>query len=183
MAAATKARATLHRAVPALPITVLSPPALGDPLTLSRLTKLNLDTLSPYRYTLYLDADTEVLQPAIMVGAEILQDGCDLVITPSQNQGNDFLAHSTPEDAQATRAALGDLMPLQLQAGVFWVSWNERTRALWQAWRAEYGQYGQQDQGALLRALEVAPVKIWLLGAAFNSKRGSIVKHNFGRAR
>lgn len=175
--------ATLARYCPELPTTYLTPAPTPDPVTASRLAKLHLDTLSPYRRTLYLDADTLVYSSALLTGFQILADGWDMVIVASGNQGAAFLAHSTPEDAQATRMALGNPEPLQLQAGVMWIHWNAATRQLWQAWRAEYGKHGDKDQGALLRALDVAPVRLWLLGPDFNSYGGAVIKHRFGEAR
>lgn len=144
--------------------------------------KLNLDTLSPFEYTLYLDADTRVLAGCILHGFNVLADGYDLVLSPSVNQGAALLTHSTAEDRAMTVEAVGP-EPLQLQAGVMWVAKNARTAALFAAWRDEWARLRGKDQGALLRALERCPVKLWILGFDWNSRDGSIIQHLFWRAR
>lgn len=148
-----------------------------------RWAKLNLDTLSPYDQTLYMDADTRMLAGVATVGFQILDDGYDLVIAPSTNQDAQFLSHVEDDDRQATLAAVVNPLPLQLQAGVFWFAKTPAMLALFDAWRVEWLKRKQQDQGALLRALEKAPVKIWLLGWDWNSAHGTLVRHLFGRAR
>jgi len=148
-----------------------------------RWAKLNLDTLSPYAQTMYMDADTRMLAGCANVGFQILSDGYDLVIAPSENQGGQLLAHSTIDDRDATLEAVENPLPLQLQAGVFWFAKNQRTTELFKAWREEWGRFKDQDQGALLRALERVPVHIWLLGFDWNSRHGELIEHLFGRAR
>lgn len=149
-----------------------------------RLAKLNLDTLSPYDYTLYLDADTRIKSRDICRGFSILAAGYDVVMAHSENQGIEFLSHSTPTDREQTRVALGNLEPMQLQAGVIFFVKNSETAALWSEWRNEWRNAGGgQDQGALLRALDKAPLKLWVLSLDWNSRNGSIVEHHFGEAR
>lgn len=145
----------------------------------SRWTKCNLDTLSPFDETMYLDADTRA-QNDIQAAFDILADGFDLVITPSQNQGTDVLWHVASDERKATIDEIG-YTPLQLQAGVFLFRKNESTRRLFEAWRAEWLRWQDQDQAALLRALRVVPVKTWLLGRPWNG--GAVIAHNFGRVR
>ena len=145
----------------------------------ARWQKLNLDTLSPYVYTLYLDADTRV-QGDIRPAFGLLADGWDVVITASENQQGHWLWHVGEADREATRAAIG-FDGLQLQAGVLGVAWNARTRALWQAWREEWQRFQNQDQGAFLRALYRNPVRLWLLGRDWNG--GALIAHRFGMAR
>jgi hypothetical protein len=152
--------------------------------TSGRWAKLNIDTLSPYAQTLYMDADTRVMSADIVNGFNVLDCGYDMALAPSENQAGEFLSHSTEDDKNGTRAALINPDPLQLQAGVFFVTFNDATRALWTQWRREWQSAGGgQDQGALLRAMDKAPVKLWLLSFDWNSRHGSIVEHHFGEAR
>jgi hypothetical protein len=174
-----------------LPVTVLSDrPLLStthvyapDEDKGARWAKLNLNLLTPYDHTLYLDADTRV-HSDLSAGFEILADGWDLVITPSVNQidTQDWLWHCDAGDRAETVTAWG-FFPLTLQGGVFYVARNERTDALFAEWRAEWRRYRNQDQGALLRALRRVPVKVWLLGRPWNGKGGAVVEHLFGAAR
>jgi hypothetical protein len=174
-----------------LPVTVLSDAPLLNTTHVyapdedhgARWAKLNLNILSPYEHTLYLDADTRVYGD-LSAGFDILADGWDLAITPSVNQidTRDWLWHCDAGDRAETVQAWG-FFPLTLQGGVFYVARNERTNALFAEWRAEWRRYRNQDQGALLRALQRVPVKIWLLGRPWNGKKGGIIEHLFGAAR
>ena len=147
----------------------------------ARWAKLNTDLLAPpaWRHILYLDADTRVLGDVTAPFA-MLDDGFDLVLTPSQNQGADVLCHIGSDDRSDTIDALCNPEPLQLQAGVMWFD-RVRCARLFAAWREEWKKHHAQDQGALLRALDREPVRVHILGRAWNG--GSIVEHKFGKAR
>ena len=147
-----------------------------------RWAKLNIDLLSPWPQALYLDADTRVAGD-LSAGFSALADGWDVVIAPSTKQGPVVMGHANSEDRLATFEALECREILGLQAGVFYFARNERSRDLFAAWREEWARWRNQDQPALLRALERVPVKLWILGWDWNSAGGSIVDHKFGRAR
>lgn len=155
---------------------------LYTPLSMAqtaRHQKTQLDLISPYDHTLYLDADTRVtgdLQP----GFDLLADGFDMVIVPSSNQGDDLLWHVSEEEREATFDECG-YNPLQLQAGVFWFARTMRTKAFFQAWREEWLRWQGEDQGAFTRALRRSPLKLWLLGRPFNG--GPVIQHHFGACR
>lgn len=184
----TKARAQMamnYRALELagmrLPVTVIDETVFKRRDIGARWSKLNLDTLSPYEQTLYLDADTRV-RDDISVGFDILTDGFDLVIVPSSAQGSRLFGHIGAEEKEHTLMTLCNPYPLQLQGGVFWFVKNETTKALFDAWRNEWERYENQDQAALLRALDrVTDLKIWLLSNEFNG--GGAVDHYFGQAR
>lgn len=147
----------------------------------SRWAKLNLDRLSPFRYTLYLDADTRV-KGDLAAGFKILADGWDMVIAPSGRQGGDVMGHLPQAERSHTLATLRNPLPLQWQAGVFYFE-RERAGALFAAWREEWQRFRGQDQGALLRALAASSVRVWALGDVWNRPGGEVVEHLFGRAR
>lgn len=145
----------------------------------ARWAKLHLDILSPFRRTLYLDADTRPYQD-LSDGFAVLDDGWDLVLAPSTQQGWSWLWHCGNADREATLEAWG-WRPLALQAGVMFVRRNRRVHRLFAAWRQEWERFEDQDQAALLRALRRAPARIWLLGKPWNG--GAIVGHRFGQAK
>ncbi len=147
----------------------------------SRWAKLNLDRLSPFRYTLYLDADTR-LKGDLAAGFKILADGWDMVIAPSGRQGGDVMGHLPQDERIFTLATLRNPLPLQWQAGVFYFK-RERAGALFAAWREAWQRFKGQDQGALLRALAASSVRVWTLGEVWNRPGGEVVDHLFGRAR
>ena len=169
-----------------LDVVVVSNKALGNynvktfdsPGWGARQAKLSIHRLVPWDDVLYLDADTRV-KGDLSIGFDILADGWDLIITPSEHQNESVLQHVNKE---GERAMTLDMVPspLQLQGGVFWFN---RTRCyhMFEEWRNEWQRWKNKDQAALLRALEKEPVRVWLLGRQFNG--GNVVEHLFGRAR
>ena len=164
---------------------------IGDPMAnvnnipfssdaLGRWAKVNLDILSPYDQTVYIDADTLIrlnIQPIF----DMLTDGFDMVIVPSTNQTeDDLLWHIGKDEREATYDMLG-YQPLQLQGGVFAFRRSPAIDRLFAYWRLEWKRWRDQDQAALLRALARQPVKLWLAGRPFNG--GAVIAHLFGKAR
>ena len=145
-----------------------------------RWAKVNLLELSPFERTLYLDADTRV-HGDLSIGFDILQDGWELVMVPSKRGELEAAGILVEGERHATMAELGDRWPLMLNTGVMWFRRTPRTTRLWQTWREEWRRFQEHDQGALMRAMDQCPVRLWLLGHAFNG--GEVVEHLFGRAR
>jgi len=141
--------------------------------------KTKLGVLSPWAQTLYLDADTRP-RADVRVGFDILNDGWDMVIAPSKCSGRNWLWHVGGPERAATQEELGGRL-LTLGGGVIWWDRNERTQALWAAWRAEWLRWEGQDQAALMRAYIANPCRIWLLSRAWNG--GTCIEHRFGAAR
>jgi hypothetical protein len=179
--------ASLHRYNPGLPFTRYAIPQVGlqFPVALSRIAKLTLFEWCPYDHILYLDADTRVFGD-VSAGFDILADGWDMAIAPSNNQGEDILWHVGVNDRDLTFECLGTSEVLQLQAGVFFVARNARVQYFFDVWYNEWQRFRDQDQAAIIRALQAAPLKIWLLGRRWNDHRrgkGAVIEHWFGRAR
>jgi len=146
----------------------------------ARWAKLNVDHLVDYDNVIYLDADTRIhedLSPAIA-----MLDRFDLILAPSVQQGESLMNHISPEERTLTLEEIENPHPLQLQAGVLFFN-RRRCRRLFELWREEWQRYRDQDQAAFLRALYRSPVRIWILGYGWNSLRGEIIEHLFGRAR
>jgi len=154
-----------------------------SPGVVYRRAKLLLDLITPYQRTLYLDADTRVKSNKILQGFRFLDAGWDLVIAPSKHQLEEAFSHISREERNymLDKGAVYDT--IQLQAGVFWFDFNFRTRTFFQVWRNEWLRFHLHDQAAFVRALNVVPIRIYLVGKPFNSRRGTIVDHQFGRAR
>lgn len=144
----------------------------------ARRAKLHVDQIAPWDAFLYLDADTRI-RGDLSAGFDILADGWDMAIAPSENQETKRLWHIGDTDRALTLAL--NPCPLQLQGGVFYCQRNAATHALFDAWREEWERFETYDQGALIRALYRSPVKVWLLGKAHNN--GELVQHLFGKAR
>lgn len=151
-----------------------------DKVRRSRWAKVNLDRWSPFCSTLYLDADTRIYTD-VSAGFEILDAGWDMAISYSIQQGDASLRHIGEADRQATLRALCCAEVLQLQAGVMFFDKSVIVKRFFSAWRQEWSRFEGQDQGALLRALERVPLRVWLLGREWNG--GTIIGHRFGMAR
>lgn len=145
----------------------------------SRRAKTMLDQYSPFDLTCYLDADTRP-QKSIQSGFEILNDGFDLVITPSDKQESDCLWHVSEDERKKTFDRYG-IIPLQLQAGVFYFRKSTEVLKFFKVWREEWSIYRGEDQAAFLRAMHRVKLKIWLLGRPWNG--GAVVQHLYGRCR
>lgn len=132
---------------------------------------------------LYLDADTEVLSKDIDKIFSILDDGFDMVLSYSGNQGNSAFWHIENTERQYTLDTLG-YTPLQYQCGVIGFRNNELVNRFFDYWFNEWNRYKGQDQAAFVRALNELPeLKIYTLSKAWNDSKGTIIKHNFGKIR
>ncbi|GAF82576.1 unnamed protein product [marine sediment metagenome] len=161
----------------------------GDPLRRSRLAKLSLNLLVRDKWDcfLYLDADTRV-RGDLSSGFDLLEDGWDIALTPSVHQvgeGAGLMHHVGEDEREVTLSEYINPQPLALQAGVMFVKCNHRTDKLFALWRSEWRKWFGQDQAALLRALEAAPAKVWMLGRPWNTgdRNDALIEHLFGRAR
>lgn len=169
------------------PVTVISDHEVGwapcieweDRGTPGRWAKVNLDQLSPFEHTLFLDADTRVYGD-LWIGFNLLERGWDMVMVASIPQGGEILGHLTDQERAATLAECR-IEPLQLNTGVMWFRKSQRVQMLFREWRNEWERFKDKDQGALLRALEHYKLRIALLGRPFNG--GAVVAHRFGAAR
>jgi len=172
---------SLNRTNPGIKSIMLSQPVEGasSDAQASRWAKVNLDQLSPFDLTLYMDADTRP-QGDLSAGFKMLADGWELVIAPSENQGVECLWHVSKDERDLTLKELSRI-PLQLQAGIFFFRKTPDILRLFAVWREEWERYRDQDQAALLRALDRQQIKIWLLGRPWNG--GAIVQHLYGRCR
>ena len=144
--------------------------------TPGRWAKVNLDKLTPWAWTLFLDADTRI-HGDLGLGFRLLANGYDLVMVPSRPQHNDILRHLSERERKRTLDEL-PLDPLQLNTGVMW--FGPGAAPLFALWREEWERWRDKDQGALLRALYRHPVAVALLGQPFNDEHGEVVEHRFG---
>ena len=150
-----------------------------DQKSKGRWAKLNADIISPFEITCYVDVDVR-LRGALVAGFQIIEDGWDMVLTMSARQGGDVFGHLEPRDREATIVETG-LEVLQLQAGMIFFH-RERCHEFFATWREEWARFRNLDQGAFARALQRVPLKIWVLGLPWNSAKGEVVEHRFGRA-
>lgn len=144
----------------------------------ARLVKLNVDTLSPFEHTLYLDADTRI-RADISYPFRLLDAGWDMAMVPCRHQGDHAHRHVKAQERVTTFAEVGDMTALQ--GGVMYFRKTEAVHRLFAAWREEWGRFEDQDQAALVRALVSHPVRLFLLGRAYNG--GKFIRHFYSYAR
>src|SRR3990167_3553190 len=169
-----------------LPVTVIGEPVTGaehiefkqvDPG--GRWAKLNLNLLTTYKLTAYIDADAWPMAD-ISAGFELVADGWDMAMTASTNQGRDLFWHIKEKERAITLAELSYDV-LGLQAGVIFIGKSQNTARLFAAWRCEWLRWKDQDQAALMRALATVPARVWMLGKSWNG--GSGISHRWGAVR
>lgn len=150
----------------------------------AHLAKTKAFEWSPYEYTLMLDADTRIIDPErLWIGFDMLKDGWEVVMVPSfPPRPTAVLWHLTAKEKKYTLDKLGRFDHFMLNTGVMFFHKTANVKRLFAAWEREWQVFQDKDQGAFLRALRYNPVKLFLLGNEFNSKKGKVVKHLFGRA-
>jgi len=134
----------------------------------ARAQKTRIYSLSPFRKTLFLDADTEVrMDPSF--GFKLL-DKVDLVI--GQDVNRRLFGINWPNlnqiELKETKSDIGiDVM--YFNTGVMFFTRSERNRKLFQTWNREWEKFGAQDQLAFIRALNKHPVRISIMRDRFNT--------------
>lgn len=146
----------------------------------ARGVKLNVDLLSPFDHTLYLDADTRVMQD-ITMPFDLLDRGWEMCIAPCRQQEPDEVhGHINAEERAATFEEIGfDI--LALQAGVIYFRKCDAVHHLFAEWREEWARWHDMDQAALMRAIVRCPVKLFPLNRSYNG--GRVIQHFYTYAR
>jgi hypothetical protein len=145
-----------------------------------REAKVSLDKLSPWKDTLFLDADTRVWGD-LSIGFRLLEQGWEFVMVPSDAQFQDF-ANASNEERGETMIEL-PLEPLTLNTGVMWFRKTARVKRFFAEWRRQWKRWQGVDQAAFARALELRPMALFVLGWPYNAAgSGTVVHHRFGAA-
>jgi len=139
----------------------------------AREAKLSMYDLSPQDWdtVLYMDADIEMVAPVYQY-FEWCEDGWDMVATKDPHLVDTMQSYERPnnkQDMASIRRAIGTTNALQVAGGVMCFRRNERVKAFFDAWLAEWRVHKQRDQGPLIRALYQHPLKLWLLGSEWNT--------------
>ena len=151
----------------------------------ARQIKTRIYSLSPFYKTLYLDADTEVLQDP-QHGFDLLEladlvIGQDTVRIFNQNKH----PHLVKEEIQKTKRETGGGEYAYYNTGVMFFRRSERMKELMQAWHREWTHWGRQDQPAFYRAMFYNPIRIAAMRNPWNThhrKQAEFVFHAHLRA-
>jgi glycosyltransferase involved in cell wall biosynthesis len=137
--------------------------------------KLRAPELSPYKQTLYLDADTVALGDLRELRGVL--DHYDLALCLDPITDFDGCRHLSPADISETRKVAGHVWP-QYNGGAIGFRRGEGATAFYGAWHEEWVKRGRKDQGALTRAIQRARPRLFVLGRAWNGPRdGAILWH------
>ena len=150
--------------------------------------KPKLYDLSPFDFTLYLDADTEFVQD-IQPGFEMLTE-CDIALTQEYltvgELYNKFMAGweiNIEERAQTIKEGI----PADenfINSGVIFFRKSENNRKLFQEWHRQWMRFQQWDeQLALMRALQHSKSSRKYLSPAWNDPQpheDTIIFHDYG---
>jgi hypothetical protein len=173
---------TVKKFAPTLPIAVVSDKQVkgADHIIFhvdidagARSAKTRMYSLSPFRKTLFLDADTEMKSDP-MHGFGLL-DHVDMVI--AQDPVRIFRDNTWPALVQAEveetiRETKGGEF-LYYNSGVIFFRRSAANKGLFQAWNQEWTRWGRQDQPALFRAMYKHPVRIAPMRAPWNTHQKS----------
>ena len=168
--------------MPDVPIALCAESPIGPETTLiqredtdigAREAKLSMYDLAPSEWdtVLYMDADIEMVAPVYQF-FEWCEDGWDMVATKDPHLVDTMDSYQRPNndaDMASVRRAIGTTNALQVAGGVMCFRRNERVKAFYDAWLAEWLVHKQRDQGPLIRALYQHPLKLWLLGSEWNT--------------
>lgn len=170
---------------PSLPVAIISDkPLEGADYSIihpeadrgARTMKTRMYSLSPFRKTFYLDADTKVLSSP-KPGFNLL-NYVDVVLAQDINHtlSNTNWPALDPDELKTTKAELGFDELSYLNSGVIFFRRNERTRAMFQEWHRQWRRWQKHDQLALLRAIHLSPLRIAPMREPWNTHRQSVAK-------
>jgi len=186
--AALIAALTLRQHEPLLPITLLSDrpdwqgldlrgtgishrlvwpdlPVGGDDYS-SRWIKTRLASLSPYRDSLYVDADMLTRQPLEALWQTLEQHPIAMVLDIKPRVS--LCEHIGPAEKAFTLEALGGDAP-HFNSGLMLWRAGEPTATLFQHWHQEWRRFGRQDQLALVRAIASSGTPVAGLPSSYNA--------------
>jgi len=179
---------SLRTQAPGLPVAVVSDaPLKGADIQIhhvevdrgARAQKTRMYSLSPFRRTLFLDADTVVLaSPEAGFG---LLDYGDVVLSqdPVRIFAQQTWPHLDPQEVAATRQETSGGEHLYWNSGVIFFRRSERARVMFQTWHAEWTRWGKHDQMPLFRSIYRHPVRIVAVREAWNTHRRPHAKFVF----
>ena len=149
-----------------------------------------LYNLSPYHYTLYLDADTIFIQP-IHQAFTLLKD-YDLLVTEEKLSLKDLYNKKLAGweiniiERDVTIVELdGDDQQRFINSGVLFFKKSRKAKNVFSDWSTEWMRFQEWDeQLALMRAIHKNKAKVLRLPVEWNSPHpddSSIIFHNYGR--
>jgi hypothetical protein len=132
----------------------------------SRWIKTNLASLSPYRDSLYVDADMLTMQPLGPLWQSLEQDPIGLV--PDRLPLVSLCDHIDPQEKACTLEAVGGDAQ-QFNSGLILWRAGGLTATLFQHWHQQWRRFARQDQLALVRAIASTGIQVAVLPSSYNT--------------
>lgn len=132
----------------------------------SRWIKTKLAAISPYRDSLYVDADMLTMQPLGSLWQNLEQHPVAMVL--DINPLVSLCAHVDPAEIAYTLAAIGGDAP-QFNSGLMLWRSAEPAATLFQHWHQEWRRFARQDQLALVRAIASCGIQVAPLPSSYNA--------------
>lgn len=138
-----------------------------------RRAKLKAYHLSPpeWESVLYLDVDTEIVGD-IRYYFQLIEDGWEFVICKDPHLMDtmaSFRRANNLKEVRETESEIYTLQTLQYNGGVWSFGRSERIKQFFERWIQEWERHAQRDQGALIRAMYQAPLRVFVLGNEWNT--------------
>jgi hypothetical protein len=168
---------TLKAAYPDMPTAVLSDSELPcadqtillpDVEATAREYKTRTIEFSPWKYTLYLDADTRILGD-LQGGFTALAAGWDMAAAIDFRPTLADVDHITGESLATTVREVGTPHVLHYNTGALFFRKSKTALDFYKLWHAEWERWHYRDQAAFLRALHKSKVKLWTLAPQWNT--------------
>ena len=132
----------------------------------SRRIKTSLASLSPYRESLYLDADMLTMQPLGPLWQTLERHAIGLV--PDRMPLVSLCDHVDQEEKAYTLEWVGGEAQ-QFNSGLILWRAGEPTANLFQHWQQQWRCFGRQDQLALVRAIASTGIQVAVLPTSYNT--------------
>ena len=180
---ARRAIASFKKYMPGVEVALVSDTPLGagedifiqhaDSDVGARSVKTQIYDLAPahWEYVMYLDADTEVVADISFL-FQLLEDGWSAVFATNPAQyvlAREMRRPDNQDECDETFKLMGGDEMLQLNGGVFCFRRHQETERFFRAWHTEWMRYGKRDQAALNRVLYSDPIRLYVLGNAWNT--------------
>ena len=151
----------------------------------ARNVKTRIYALSPFRKTLFMDADTEI-QQSPQHGFDLLEL-VDLVIAQDTVRifNRNHHPHMIRTEIETTIKETGSGEFCYYNTGVMFFRRSKRMQTMMQAWHQEWIRFGRQDQPSFFRAMFHNPVRIAAMRSPWNThhrKQAEFIFHAHRRA-
>jgi len=140
--------------------------------------KTSIYSYSPYDYTLYLDADTQVVG-SLQAGYDILSQGWDMAAALDYKPTVRGVDHLPRDDVKRTVEVIGNADYPHYNTGLLFFRRCPEVEQFFCLWHEQWEVFHYRDQGAFVRALHLSQIKLYSLSWQWNTHRRNRATHVF----